>query len=217
MKNNSKSWDFDTLKVELIEALNRFSSHQREALLAARDSGEALIKLKYLVKKKLGHGHWCKWVNEHLPISHSTATDYMRIANNWNEKIQVNLNDDAPLSIKVALGMLKGEDSKNGLGSQAPETLTEQSKQRLMREMEIHLLEKEFIQMCKKAASRWSLPVLRNLIESNYLVVFEKIEELELLCPCEVVEQRPIIRRRRSIRDKLKEVTRHERFSDTIN
>ena len=73
------------------------------ALQHARAAGEALLQAKRIG----GHGKWLTWLEENFDASPKTATEYMRLAREWDKLEPLLQSDDSPSSIRGALQLLK--------------------------------------------------------------------------------------------------------------
>lgn len=92
------------LAIEIRRTHERALAALRSAAEAARQSGDALIEAKILVK----HGEWLTFLKE-AGISERTAQRYMRIAKNWDE-IAGKTTSVSDLSVNEALKILEGRD-----------------------------------------------------------------------------------------------------------
>lgn len=103
---------------ELAARINR--EHQagtaatRKGLENFREAGEALIKAKGLC----GHGEWLKWLEKNVHFDRRTATNYMKIAREWETvshlesmrdvlRVLTSDTEDEPDSLQPAIGVPK--------------------------------------------------------------------------------------------------------------
>lgn len=64
---------------EIRAAHNKANGTARKALEYAAECGRLLAN----AKSRVSHGEWGRWVRLHAGMSHRQATNYMRIASNW--------------------------------------------------------------------------------------------------------------------------------------
>lgn len=83
------------------EAVQAARQKQQDAtvdyLTGVREFGESLIA----VKEATPHGGFMKWVEAYFPLSYNTASDYMLVANEWNDDILPKINPFLRLNAHV--------------------------------------------------------------------------------------------------------------------
>ena len=115
----------------LAEQANDFHARSEEAGRArieyALAAGQALVEAKRLV----AHGGWLPWLEEHFAGSQQNASNYMRLAANY-QRVSNLLADDPDLSIREALKAIAKPKDKPTTGTCAecgddfpPEELTD--------------------------------------------------------------------------------------------
>lgn len=68
-----------------INAAHEAFEHQKWTVVEhAVRCGQLLIEQKECIKERVGHGAWCKWIEDHCDFSQSTANLYMKAARNPN-------------------------------------------------------------------------------------------------------------------------------------
>ena len=83
---------------------------RKKSFVSALHCGDALLELKDLIRKTLGHGHWQQWLQDNFDGSYETARDYMSIAKNWNDPRMVEARETMTIeSIKGFQDVLKGK------------------------------------------------------------------------------------------------------------
>lgn len=80
------------------EELGLSRQHASNALFRARKCGDALLVLR----KRLRHGKWMRWIDRHFPKSYAAAYQYIYVAKNWT-KIEPRLAMHPNLSIAAAI------------------------------------------------------------------------------------------------------------------
>jgi hypothetical protein len=87
-------------------------SHASQAIHLARRCGQLLLE----AKSQLGHGSWLPWLTENCRVSARQASNYMRVALNWDA-----LPHNEDLTIKGAVAHLVKPVFKSAPGSDLPD------------------------------------------------------------------------------------------------
>lgn len=90
-------------------------SHASQAIHLARRCGQLLLE----AKSQLGHGSWLPWLTENCRVSARQASNYMRVALNWDA-----LPHNEDLTIKGAVAHLVKPVFKSAPGSDLPDCAT---------------------------------------------------------------------------------------------
>ena len=97
--------------VEIYDVVEEINHEHELCIGSMRDSLEHAIRAGELLveqKEKLQQGEWMIWVKMNCSFSHRTATNYMKVASNWQSNANLkNAND-----IKHALRIIAAEDPK---------------------------------------------------------------------------------------------------------
>ena len=106
---------------ELATAINASHESLKGAISAglthARKAGQCLLA----AKKQVGHGHWLDWLKKNITFSRSTVSNYIRVAERWEEVVRSNVQPVAHLNFKEALQLLaaKDDDAEDDADGQA--------------------------------------------------------------------------------------------------
>ncbi len=94
----------DTLKNDIVAELQGITLAMRSALKHAANVGRLLLQVKTEAKKqKLG---WILWVKDNCGFCHNTATNYIRIADNWKSLEEQHGFEE--MTVTTALSLLAG-------------------------------------------------------------------------------------------------------------
>jgi hypothetical protein len=116
---NLKKLKTEELTTKILGYHNAVCGASREAIQNARWAGQGLR----VMKERLDHGEWGKWLDANFPKSQETASHYMRIDTNW-KLIEPHLDELTIRSLKSFL-VSRSRSKKEAKPEIKPEIKTE--------------------------------------------------------------------------------------------